>query len=157
MHFHFSPILLPVAHTSQRTTGECLAACAVMALNYLGVSINYDRLVKRLQIQRSMGTPFPNIQELRKLGIAVDYQRGTLSELHQRLISNSPCIASVQTRELPYWNNIATQHALVVVGMDSNFAYLNDPELTSGPIQVSLGDFDLAWLDQGEMYAVLRP
>ncbi len=33
--------------------------------------------------------------------------------------------------------------------------YLNDPARPNAPIEVSHGDFDLAWLEQDEFYAAL--
>lgn len=33
--------LLPIPHHLQRSDSDCLAACAVMALDYLGVSADY--------------------------------------------------------------------------------------------------------------------
>jgi hypothetical protein len=38
--------LLPVPHHLQRSDGDCLAACAAMVLAYLGVSVDYDRLLR---------------------------------------------------------------------------------------------------------------
>lgn len=155
MRFRPSFVLLPVDHIAQHETGECLAACAAMLLNYIGVSLDYKRLVRLLRIRESAGTPFFNIRELTKQSISVTYKQGTIEELYDHLVSGRPCIASVQTRELPYWNDISSHHAVVVVGMDQESIYLNDPELTFAPVKVSLGDFDLAWLEQDEFYAVL--
>ena len=44
---------------------------------------------------------------------------------------------------------------MVVIGLDAQYVYLNDPEFDVNPIQVSRGDFDLAWFEHGEFYAVL--
>lgn len=64
-------------------------------------------------------------------------------------------IASVQTQELPYWQGVASLHAVLVVGMDEEHVYLNDPEWPEAPLCVTIGDFDLAWLARGERYALL--
>jgi ABC-type bacteriocin/lantibiotic exporter with double-glycine peptidase domain len=155
MKFRPSFVLLAVDHIPQREAGECLAACVAMALDYIGVSFDYKRLVRLLRIRASAGAPFSNVRELAKQNISVIYKQGTLEELYGHLASGRPCIASVQTRELPHWNNISSLHAIVGIGMDQEYIYLNDPELTFAPIKVSLGDFDLAWLEQDEFYAVL--
>ena len=34
--------------------------------------------------------------------------------------------------------------------------YLNDPEFPHAPIPVSIGDFDLAWLERDELYATFK-
>jgi ABC-type bacteriocin/lantibiotic exporter with double-glycine peptidase domain len=147
-------VLLSVAHLQQRRDGECLAVCAAMVLNYIGLQVPYKRLLKLLEIQSGLGAPSYNIRHLSLLGIRVSYERGTLNELRSHLQANQPCIAFVKTGELPYWQR-ATDHALVVVGMDDEYIYVNDPEFPVGTIQVAIGDFDLAWLERDEMYAVL--
>lgn len=88
------------------------------------------------------------------MGVTVHYQRGTLEQLFAHIRSNQPCIAFVQTAELPYRDDVA-DHAVVVVGFDEQSVYLHDPEFAESPINVAYGDFDLAWLEHDEMYAVL--
>lgn len=157
MKFHFSPVRLPVQHIQQQATGECLVACAAMLFGYFGLPFDYQRFVRLLRIRSQIGTPFSQVRELSKLGIPVIYQQGTLTELYTHLTAGLPCIVSVQTGELPYWQSTKLQHAVVVVGIDSDFIYLNDPAFFNAPAQVALGDFDLAWLEQDEFYAVITP
>ncbi|MCB0111712.1 MAG: C39 family peptidase [Caldilineaceae bacterium] len=103
-------------------------------------------------IRRGLGTPFSQIQHLHPLGVTVIYQEfGTLPEIYDLLCHGWPCIVGVQTQELPHWNKVNTQHAVVVVGMDQDHVYLNDPEFPAVPIQTPLGDFDLAWLGWHKM------
>jgi ABC-type bacteriocin/lantibiotic exporter with double-glycine peptidase domain len=149
-------LILPVPHVQQRNRGECLAACAAMVLGYLDIVIAYGRLLKLLRIRPGLGTPAYNIRELEKLGFIVIYQQGTLAELRSYLANGYPCIAMVKTEELPYWNE-AIDHAVVVVGLDGNMVYLNDPAFVKAPISVSQGDFGLAWLNRDEFYATLLP
>ncbi len=151
-----SPVILPVPHVRQRNSGECLAACAMMVLAYLGFSITYGRLLKLLRVRKQIGAPASNIRSLEQLGINVIYKQGTLAELHSHLTNGLPCITFVNTGELPHWET-DSDHAVVVVGLDNEYIYLNDPEFPNVPIQVTHGDFDLAWLDWDEFYAVLRP
>jgi ABC-type bacteriocin/lantibiotic exporter with double-glycine peptidase domain len=147
---------LAVPHVQQTQPGDCLAACAAMICTYLNISHNYNHLFRALAIEQGIGTPFSRIRNLAKLGITVDYQEyGTLPELYNLLRAGWPSIVSVQTAELPYWNQISTQHAVVVIGMDENHVLINDPEFPQAPLQVPLGDFDLAWLAQDELYAIL--
>ncbi|MBV7333960.1 C39 family peptidase [Chloroflexi bacterium TSY] len=134
-----------------------MAVCVEMVLTYLNAPRDYSQLVKTLGIRSDVGTPFPNIQELEKLNVLVGYRRyGTLENLYTLLQHGWPVIASVNTGPLPYWR-YSTGHAVVVVGMDNEYIYLNDPEMSDGPTKVLLGDFDLAWLEQDELYAVLVP
>ena len=149
---------IQISHIQQRANGECLAACAAMACTYSGIKVDYKRLVRMLKIERGLGTPFYQIHNLANLKIKVIYQeRGRLEELYQLRYNGWPAIVGVQTNELPYWNHLRVQHAVVIVGLDSTYAYLNDPAFPEAPLQVSLGDFELAWLEQGEVYTVLTP
>jgi ABC-type bacteriocin/lantibiotic exporter with double-glycine peptidase domain len=149
---------LNVPHIKQTQPGECLVACAVMICTYLSISQSYKHLAKMLAVEQGIGTPFSRIRNLENLGITVDYHEyGTLQELYNLLYAGWPSIVSVQTAELPYWNQVSTQHALVVIGMDAQHVFVNDPEFPHAPLQVLLGDFDLAWLAQDELYAVLSP
>jgi ABC-type bacteriocin/lantibiotic exporter with double-glycine peptidase domain len=147
-------ILLPVAHVQQDKHGECLAACAAMILNYIGVPTGYRRLLKLLDIVPELGTPSFKLRNLERLNVTVDYGQGTLNLLYQQLLKGQPSIAFVQTGELPHWS-YNTDHAVVVVGMDDEYIHLNDPEFDLAPLLTPIGDFDLAWLARDELYAVL--
>ena len=153
-----SPCQLPVPLIEQRNAGECLAACAAMVCTYLKIAVDYDQLMKALDIETGVGAPFFRIRDLERLGISVVYEEyGTLQELYDLLINGWPSIASVETSELSYWNKVSTRHVVVVIGMDDQYIYLNDPAFPRNTMQTSLGDFDLAWLAQDEKYAVLMP
>lgn len=150
--------ILSVPHVQQRQAGECLAACAAMICNYLNVTVDYARLVRLLEIQQDVGVSFSKIHKLEKLGLTTIYrQGGTLQQLYDLLAAGWPVIISIQTKELPYWHGIASFHAVVLVGMDRDWVYLNDPDWPDGPIQAPIGDFDLAWLARGERFALLAP
>ncbi len=156
MHSPYAPVLLPVPHLQQPRDGDCLPACVYMVLAYMGIKTKFWRL-RWLLGTKSFGTPFLHIRHLESLGITINTRaNGSLAVLHQYLTQNYPCIVSIQTENLPYWNHNAL-HAVVVVGMDENYIYLNDPDLPDAPIPVMQGDFDLAWLAQDERYAVLLP
>lgn len=127
-----------------------------MVLAYLNFPVDYNRLLKLLLIKSGIGTPAFNIRNLERWGVTVIYKQGTLEELANHLTGGSPCIVSVQTNELPHWKGAKLLHAVVVVGLDQHYVYLNDPGFPDAPIQVSHGDFDLAWLERDEVYAVLR-
>lgn len=85
-------VLLPVKHLQQPRDGECLAACAMMVLNYVGVNITYRKLIKTLNIQVGLGTPSFNVHNLQRLGIQVAYRQGNLTLLRQHLQKGQPCI-----------------------------------------------------------------
>ena len=158
MTFFFQPPTTPrlnVGHLQQANPGECLATCTAMVLAYYHVAYDYRQLSKTLRIQSDLGTPFSNITRLTKLKILVGFrENGSLETLHRLLTQGWPCIIAVDTGELPYWD-VSTGHAVVLVGMDKNHVYLNDPAMTVGPLQVPTGDFYLAWHEYSFSYAVL--
>ncbi len=126
-----------------------------MVLAYYNVAYGYRQLIKTLRIQPDLGAPFSNITKLAEIGLLVGYrQNGTLETLHLLLTQGWPCLIAVDTGELPYWQT-STGHAVVLVGMDNQHVYLNDPEMTVGPLQVPTGDFYLAWQEHSLRYAVL--
>ncbi len=148
-----NPVRLDVPLIQQSEDGECVAVCAAMVLDYLNIKIGYDQLLKLLGTQ-PFGTFASQLHKLETLNLTVIYKRGTFEELYDHLTRNHPCIAFVMTGQLPYWTEDKS-HAVVVVGLDDDFIYLNDPDVSKAPVQVSRGDFDLAWLEWDEMYAAL--
>ncbi len=147
------PARLSVPYLRQRQEGECVVACAMMLLKHLGVSVEYDHLLRLFGTQH-FGTFSSQIRKLESLNLIVIYKHGTFDELAEHLANNRPCIAFVMTGELPYWID-NTSHAVVVVGLDDDFIYLHDPDFKQD-IQVPRGDFDLAWLKWDEYYATFK-
>src|SRR5262245_11098177 len=128
--------MLPVPHIPQRKQGECLAACAAMMLNYLGHSVNYDKLLKLLRVRTDIGAPASIIRQLETLAVTVIYKQGNWEELQAHLENNRPCMTLVKTSELPYWAE-ESDHAVIVIGLDDELIYLNDPVFPDAPIQVT--------------------
>lgn len=146
-------ILLPIPHYTQHSDGDCLAACAKMVLDYLGVPADYDHLLWLLGV-KPYGTPGSRLKNLASLGVHVRYAHGTLDELFDYLSRGQPCIALVRTDQLPYWA-YATDHAVLVAGFDEHAVYINDPAFEQSPQCVSHADFELAWMIFDYRYAVI--
>lgn len=144
---------LPVSHRKQVQRSDCLAACAAMVLDYIGRPCPYQQLLSLLGV-KAIGTPSSNILRLTRLGVSVIHKAGTLEELELRIAQGQPCIVFLDTAELPYWSE-ATFHAVVVVGMDDEYVYVNDPAFDEAPQRITWGDFDLAWIEEGYYYAVI--
>ena len=51
---------------------------------------------------------------------------------------------------------MSTNHALVLVGLNEEYVFVNDPVFPDAPISVSVGEFDLAWLNGDNTCAILR-
>ena len=146
--------LLPISHQQQRQPAECLAACAVMLLDYWQRPTDYDTLLKVLQIGYA-GAPFRNLHYLEALGASVFIEQGQLETLRSLLARKLPPIIFVSTQDLSYWDEV-TQHAVVVAGIDETHVYLHDPAFSDAPKTVTIDEFMLAWLEMDEFYALIQ-
>lgn len=145
---------LPVSHRLQRRQADCLAACAAILSAYYRVTVGYQQLLDLLQIGPA-GAPFRNLRFLEARGLRVTIRQGRLHTLRQQLRRGNPPIAFVNTGHLPYWRE-ATAHAVVVVGIEGQRVLLNDPAFPRAPQEAPLGDFDLAWLEMDEYFALVQ-
>ncbi|MEJ5310334.1 MAG: C39 family peptidase [Anaerolineae bacterium] len=146
-------ILLPVKNQPQHSTGDCLAACAAMALDYIGVSIAYSRLLRLLDVQ-SYGTPGSRLNRLTALDVHVHYAHGTIDLLVDALTDKHPGIVLLRTSYLPYWT-YATDHAVLVIGFDERDFYVNDPAFEQAPQRIPRAAFELAWMEFDYRYAMI--
>lgn len=146
--------LLPVSHRRQQQQADCLAACAAMVLDYLQRPIPYDRLLHLLRVD-AIGAPFRNLRLLQSLRLSVTIANGDMTTLHAHLQNGRPLIVAVDTAQLPYWNE-ATDHAVLVIGVDAQHVYLLDPDTAVAPQLVPLAEFELAWLEKDYLYAVME-
>jgi ABC-type bacteriocin/lantibiotic exporter with double-glycine peptidase domain len=149
------PMLLPVPHRRQVHCADCLSACGAMILDYLGHPLSYGRLLDLLAVTPDLGAPASNILRIAAaLSIEVEYRTGTLDDLSVNIDHGIPCIVFVQTIQLSYWSEDA-RHAVVMVGMDDRRIYLNDPFFNPAPQAVSRLEFQLAWDEMDNTYAIL--
>jgi ABC-type bacteriocin/lantibiotic exporter with double-glycine peptidase domain len=150
--------LLSISHLRQSQQADCLAACAQMVLQYLQIPIDYPQLLAVLETERA-GSYFSKLKRLEaRLGLTIELAQGSddLDLLYPYLDQGLPVIAYVNTGELKsYWQS-TTFHAVVVVGLDEEFVYVNDPYFVDAPKEVPHGEFILAWLEQDYWYAVIR-
>jgi ABC-type bacteriocin/lantibiotic exporter with double-glycine peptidase domain len=145
--------LLPVSHQQQRQSADCLAACSAMVLDYLLIPYQYERLLRLLNT-RSFGTQFSNLRQLATLGVAVQVLRGDLAQLVAHLETGLPPIVFVNTAHLAHWTQ-ETGHAVVVVGVDEQAVLIHDPALDEGAKAVPVAEFEAAWIEQDQQYALL--
>jgi ABC-type bacteriocin/lantibiotic exporter with double-glycine peptidase domain len=151
-------IWLEVPHLKQRHPSDCMAACAAMVLDYLKRPIPYERLLGWLEIDPKIGAPAARIRRLAGLVGRVIYRSGTLKDITESLRLGLPPIAFVHTLQLGYWAR-NTRHAVVVIGIDEvgDKIRLNDPFFDNAPQAISLLEFQLAWDEMDNLYAVLIP
>ena len=144
---------LPVPHYRQSREGLCLPACARMILAYLGQDVPEAQLAQILRT-RPFGTSADNIRVLGQLGYTVLFEQGTEFDLRHWLGQGSPCIVFVKTEALPYWST-EHAHAVVLLGLSSDTAYVNDPAFDDAPQSIPLDHFLLAWSEFDYEYAVI--
>ena len=89
------------------------------------------------------------------LGLSIYYGTGTPEDLNAHIVRGLPCIVFVNTAYLSYWPE-ATRHNVVVVGLDDENVYLNDPFFETAPQHVSRAEFELAWDEFDNAYVVLN-
>lgn len=145
---------LPVSHKRQRHRSDCLAACVTMIPAHLGRSVRYSRLMRLLNITPDLGAPASNVESLSVLNVSVEYGSGSMGDLATHITQGIPCIVFVHTVHLSYWPE-AVRHTVVVVGMDEEQVYLNDPFFDVAPQIVSRLEFELAWDEMDNTYAVI--
>lgn len=126
-----------------------------MVLAYWGIKRDQVKLAKQMKIIPGVGTPGFRIRLLASRRLKVIYGPGKLADLHRALSQKIPPIVMLYTGELPYWE-IATTHAVVLLGIDEKSVLLNDPDMEQAPIRVMLGDFELAWYRMDNKYALVK-
>lgn len=132
-------------------------------VDVLGERVVYEQLVQRLGTS-TIGTVFAHLDRLRSWRLTVERGRGTTETLRQHLAAGRPVIVPVDTALLPYWlmrsdvpeTERVTDHAVVVVAMDDQYIYVNDPDFEQAPQVIELGWFQDAWRNFAQRYAVIR-
>lgn len=148
-------LLLTVSHRRQRPqSAECLPACVAMVLDYLSQPIEYDALVSLLRTRFALGTAAANVRYLETLGFQVRLFHADLDTVRESLVNGRPIIAFVGTASLPHWSE-DTDHAVLIIGIDDEAVYVNDPEFDQAPQCVPRIRFELAWLRFDNLCAVI--
>ncbi len=136
-------------HHKQEHEASCLPACAKMLFNFLGNPIKESAL-RDLLATDEMGTSALNILMLNAS------LPGTKAELHIWLLKDlinylaekqQPCIVTVITTALPYWDEADLSHAVVVCGFDDEHIFINDPYFDDEEFAVSIDTFLTAWFE----------
>jgi hypothetical protein len=84
---------------------------------------------------------------------AARYSQWTLAQLQQELNNGYPVIIGVYTSMKPEYGY---KHFMVLVGMDANAVYVNDPGRTNGQQKTyPLSDFQMAWKENADNAVVV--
>jgi ABC-type bacteriocin/lantibiotic exporter with double-glycine peptidase domain len=150
-------LLSNFTHRQQRRESDCLVACAEMVLNYLGLSIDYARVAKILRAGADF-TPFSHLRYLEQWGLSVMLgTQGDVSLFETYIEIGLPVIVAVKTLNWPHWDDIITEHAVLVVGIDQahDLIYIHDPFFAEAPIELELLRFETGWEEKERWYAVI--
>jgi len=146
-------VSLPVPHFRQSLNYTCVPAAARMALAHLGHSIDEATLATKLDT-KSFGTIVRNVQRISSLGFSVSFGSSSLANVRSSLELGAPVIVFVMTGSLKYWK-LDVPHAVVVVGIDDENVYLNDPWFDFAPQVSSIDDFLMAWAEFDHLAAFI--
>jgi ABC-type bacteriocin/lantibiotic exporter with double-glycine peptidase domain len=145
--------LLSIPHRLQENEAGCLAACAQIVLEHVGIKQS-QVFLNRLLGLTSIGTPYSNIRRLAQLNVTVTMQPGDANDVRNAIDRNLPVVVFLLTGVLPYWKE-NTSHAAVVVGYGEETVLLNDPLFEDAPQSVRWNEFMFAWSEQDYMYALV--
>ena len=148
--------LLSIEHFRQEETAGCLAACVQMALTHMGHAVS-QRELNRLFELTSIGIPWPRIERLTQLNVQVRLESGAERELQQAINHNQPPIIFLRTGELTSYWHADLQHAVLLVGYDAQYVFLNDPAFPAAPQQATWGELMLAMIEYDYAYALITP
>lgn len=150
-------LLSNFGHRRQQRESDCLVACAEMVLNHLGLQIGYRRLAKLLRAGPSF-TPFTHLRFLESLRLSITIgEHGDVSLFAPYLELGLPVVVGVKTLGWHHWGTEVTEHAVVVVGIDESRSviYIHDPFFAQAPIELSLIEFEVGWIEREGYYAVI--
>ena len=145
------PNLLPV-NSFQETlrAGMCGPASLKMVLSYYGVEKTEKELAELCGTNSDLGTSAEGLKRAaEQLGFTVEVKNNsTFDDIQQWLDKNIPVIVNWFTRgRIDYADSeIPDGHLSVVVGLDDQDIYLQDPE-TGGLRRIARDDFMKVWFD----------
>jgi len=148
-------ISLNVPHYKQEFPYSCIPACVRMVLAHYGRLCTEDEL-RQLLGTGPHGTRARDILRVSALGYDVQLVSSNLAELATALVNGCPPIVFLQTTFLDYWSQHC-DHVAVVVGLDVNAVFLNDPYFDTAPQQTSLSGFQQAWASNDCLAVFIRP
>jgi predicted double-glycine peptidase len=118
-----------------------------MLLNFLGNTIEESAL-RGLLITDELGTPALNVLMLNaslpntKAELHIWWLKDLINYLEDK---QQPCIVTVITTALPYWDEADLSHAVVICGFDEENIFVNDPAFDAEEFVVPIEAFLTAW------------
>jgi len=148
------PVMLKIADVRQATPYTCGVACALAILDYYGIDEREDRLASQFGATEEAGTsPGALIRGFASHGLtAVLKEQTTLDDLRRNLEQKIPTMVAVQAwleaYPAPDWSrHWEAGHWLIVIGMDEQKIYFEDPSLLGARGWMTQAEFLERWHD----------
>ncbi len=125
-----------------------------MVLAYLGDERDEESIARLLEAEW-YGVPASRITRLSAWGYRVTYEQSTLEQLRQLVAQQIPVTIFLRTGVLPGWAEDVA-HAVVLVGLTDDLAYIHDPIGDTGPTSIDLNTLLLAWSDMDYYCATIQ-
>jgi hypothetical protein len=153
-----SPAILPsllstVPDVRQSTGYTCGAAALQAVLAHWGTQEREDRLAARLHSTPEAGThPLEIVRVAREFGLTADLREGLeLSDLETALAAGTTVIVDLQAwrdrTDLPWTETWDDGHYMVLLGMDGENLYFEDPSLLGSRGTIPRSEFIDRWHD----------
>jgi predicted double-glycine peptidase len=150
-------LLGPVPDVRQSTGYTCGASALQAVLAYWGTEEREDRLAARLHSTPDAGThPLDILRVAREFGLSADLREGlALADLEAALAAGTTVIVDLQAwRDLtdrPWAETWDDGHYMVLLGMDGENLYFEDPSLLGSRGTIPRSEFVDRWHDyEGE-------
>lgn len=148
------PSLLSTVPDVRQSTGYTCGASALQAvLAYWGTEEREDRLAARLRSTPEAGThPLDIVRVAREFGLTADLREGLeLSDLEAALASRTTVIVDLQAwrdrADLAWTETWDDGHYMVLLGMDGENLYFEDPSLLGSRGTIPRSEFVDRWHD----------
>ena len=167
MHLEFPySHLLKVPFYRQSALKTCVPASLRMILEFHSVAVEEDELCRRLETD-SEGTALINLLAISPLSFPPHKQTFrfqevrpcTLDMVQRQITHQHPVLLILNVKFIPqYAAEIGLPplgtHAVVVVGVDKHYIYLNDPYVGNAPQRLDKGQAQAVW-DDLVMWAIV--
>jgi hypothetical protein len=148
------PSLLSTVPDVRQSTGYTCGASALQAvLAHWGTQEREDRLAARLHSTPEAGThPLEIVRVAREFGLTADLREGLeLSDLETALAAGTTVIVDLQAwrdrTDLPWTETWDDGHYMVLLGMDGENLYFEDPSLLGSRGTIPRSEFIDRWHD----------
>ena len=147
-------------------SGMCGPASLKMVLSYYGVEKTEKELANLCHVDNDLGTDALSLKQVAEsLGFKAEIKNQcTFDDIHQWLHKKVPVIANWFSRGRTDYDesSVPDGHYSLVVGLDEQYIYLQDPEI-GGLRKIKRDDFLRVWFDFTGSYirslddVILRP